>query len=865
MPPLPVSAVALPGAFISTILEGDRKNDFTDPVEDQQNMLLATSSADREAAFSCIQQIDFRIRSVKTEILQIILDRHDAFVKLYNNSISLRDKIDTLFMEVDVVSRGINHSETGMKPKLINALQENRTIMQEVQNTKSVVETLEYLSEIQNCVKRFQEYLMQGRIEEASGSITYMDSLLESPPIPTERKIQIFDKLKTQLSNMKESLDQTLDDLLTQSISFKKIGDNEGFSLTVLSSVEGANATALLTSVFISLNEVDSINMQLSRLKKNVMKYLIIPLLKHRESWNASIEVDDNVTARLIIGPNLNVKNINQDGIFTPLITIFKFMYTFIFGGLDHSSKELIILPLATQYASTFGKFISHDLRDVVISEYLSHVIPTETFEFKKFDEVAHDVKEFQAEMRKMGFMRQPRDGEEEEESTLGAYVAKVDVLFTIKKRDKLLELGRNIMLEGNFESEEITEEQKSEQNFNEQKAIGESVVESSITGEINKQKEDIFAIQNNNDIPNEGWEVDWNEGWDEDGWDESENKNESLINKNIESKQVILEKKLVRYSISNKAKPLIDLIIKTLNEARNLNAKSGVRLYQATLDFFDLYRAIMPVFHYNTFSNVPALAMLFRNDCLWLADQLLIVQEQFIDSLSSSSDSENTEDMKGKISYFETVEKLRELGKEWYDIQIDKQKSVLKEILDEMDGVQQIANDDRFEACQNAMNQIVYTMNHLSKIWRDVLRPTEYYTVLGVLIDSVLACMIDYVEDLYDISAEDSQQLNLICTMLFQLENLFNKKEVNSVEKYIKNWTKFLHMTDILELTQAEIMKRFRNGELVCFTTDELEGLICALFADTQIRENTLSEIREGHPVVTGEKLMIPGNRREE
>jgi hypothetical protein len=38
---------------------------------------------------------------------------------------------------------------------------------------------------------------------------------------------------------MKETLDQTLDDLLTQSISFKKTGDDEEFSLTVLSSVEG--------------------------------------------------------------------------------------------------------------------------------------------------------------------------------------------------------------------------------------------------------------------------------------------------------------------------------------------------------------------------------------------------------------------------------------------------------------------------------------------------------------------------------------------------------------------------------------------------------------------------------------------------
>jgi hypothetical protein len=61
MPPLPVSVVALPGAFISAILG---ENDFTEHVN-QQKTLLATSFADRETAFSCIQQIDVKIRNVK--------------------------------------------------------------------------------------------------------------------------------------------------------------------------------------------------------------------------------------------------------------------------------------------------------------------------------------------------------------------------------------------------------------------------------------------------------------------------------------------------------------------------------------------------------------------------------------------------------------------------------------------------------------------------------------------------------------------------------------------------------------------------------------------------------------------------------
>lgn len=59
-------------------------------------------------------------------------------------------------------------------------------------------------------------------------------------------------------------------------------------------------------------------------------------------------------------------------------------------------------------------------------------------------------------------------------------------------------------------------------------------------------------------------------------------------------------------------------------------------------------------------------------------------------------------------------------------------------------------------------------------------------------MIDSVLACMTDYVEDLYDISEVESEQLNLICKMLFQLENLFNEKGVRDFKK-LSSFFKFL------------------------------------------------------------------------
>ncbi|CAG8543014.1 3731_t:CDS:10, partial [Acaulospora morrowiae] len=769
------------------------------------------------------------------------------FITLYNESISLRNKIDTLFMEADGVSREVNDPEVGMKPKLLKALKENRLVKQEVQNTKFVVEMLEYLSELRTSEKRFQEYMSQGRIEEAAGIITEMDRLLESPPIQSSQQIHILDRLKMQLTSMKESLDQNLDDLLNEAICFKKTGadDADGFNLSVLSAVEKDNSTTLLTSVFISLTEIDSINMQLSRLKKNVMKYLVTPLLKHQNVWKASIKIEGDLKASLFIGSTLEGENIvdsSQDGVFKSLTVIFQFIYTFIFGGIDPISKETLIFSIASQYASTFGKFIAHDLRDIVISEYLSHVIPTEISEFKRFEEVSNAVRCFQSEMRRMGFMRTPQEGEEEEESTLGAYVAKVDILFTIKKRDKLLELGRKIMLDESFESLSITKEES------------EAIIEEMDVAKIAEDELETENRQNGADTttqsnPNEGWEVDWNEEWDDDGWgkDDSSNQN-GASNKKNSGESYEVEKEPMKYAITVKSKPLIDLTINTLNEARNLNPKSGIRLYQATLDLFDLYRAIMPVYHSEDFVNDPSLTMLFRNDCVWLADQLITVQDDYINCLSSL-DSNNLDGGNNKILYNEAADRLRELGSEWWDIQLDKQKSLFRKDLDEMGGVQQSANDERFEICQRTMNKIVDKMNHLSRILKGILLPTEYYSILGILVDEVLTIMIENLEDLYDISAEESNQLNLIYSRLLILENIFNKNKPNTIENNVKSWNKFRQITDILVLSFAEIMNRFRASELDCFTTKELEGLICALFADTELRERNLQEINDGHP----------------
>ncbi|KAF9323536.1 hypothetical protein BGZ91_003517, partial [Linnemannia elongata] len=66
----------------------------------------------------------------------------------------------------------------------------------------------------------------------------------------------------------------------------------------------------------------------------------------------------------------------------------------------------------------------------------------------------------------------------------------------------------------------------------------------------------------------------------------------------------------------------------------------------------------------------------------------------------------------------------------------------------------------------------------------------------------------------------------------------------------FVPTWQKFQLLADILELSFAEIMTRFRAGQLHMFEEGELSDLICAIFADTPLRKHNLEEIEQGHPV---------------
>lgn len=91
-----------------------------------------------------------------------------------------------------------------------------------------------------------------------------------------------------------------------------------------------------------------------------------------------------------------------------------------------------------------------------------------------------------------------------------------------------------------------------------------------------------------------------------------------------------------------------------------SLNTSSPY-LYQATRSLVDLYRVLMPVYHERTLTDVPALTILFYNDCMYIAREL----EKMTDRL------ENGIPGMDEVLYDDAIPQLKALAKKWLDIQV--------------------------------------------------------------------------------------------------------------------------------------------------------------------------------------------------
>ena len=196
----------------------------------------------------------------------------------------------------------------------------------------------------------------------------------------------------------------------------------------------------------------------------------------------------------------------------------------------------------------------------------------------------------------------------------------------------------------------------------------------------------------------------------------------------------------------------------------------------------------------------------------------------------------------------------LEEFGKLAYMKEMQIQRTIVTDLLDGAQGFQQCSQQPYLGECENAVAATVDRMRDVYREWQPILSQSSLLRAMGSLLSTVLYKMIMEIEDLGDISEDQSQQLVSFCNQISKLEDLFippgsvvsGAAAVPMTAVYVPNWFKFQYLVNILESSLADIKFLWEEGELSLeFMPDEVINLIRALFAESDYRRNAIADIK--------------------
>ena len=197
-------------------------------------------------------------------------------------------------------------------------------------------------------------------------------------------------------------------------------------------------------------------------------------------------------------------------------------------------------------------------------------------------------------------------------------------------------------------------------------------------------------------------------------------------------------------------------------------------------------------------------------------------------------------------------VEALEKFGKVAYSKEMQTQSTIVTDLLDGAQGLSQCSEQPYKSECESAISATVDRIRDVYKEWQPILSHSALLQSIGSLLSTVISKIIIDVEDLGDISEDQSKQLVLFCNQVSKLEDLFMPETTDDAEAlpvtavYVPSWLRFQYLINILESSLADIKFLWLEGELgLEFSVDEVVDLIEALFAESDYRRRAISEIR--------------------
>ncbi|KAF9908592.1 Centromere/kinetochore protein zw10 [Linnemannia zychae] len=565
--------------------------------------------------------------------------------------------------------------------------------------------------QVEDILSQYEVFMDSGKILQAGHCIQQAAKVLAHPPSAGVASSRITQTLSGQCTKMTEAIDQMLDELIANAIHYHSDDDNTWFKVSISYTIKVPPLALLRSNVGSTPGSIRWHELIRALVLLDVAQEKLRPLQKGlmrqllqpliQRHGDTVLHINDSDSYISDKENSISIELRQGNGSADDLFRDVLNVFKFI--------KQSIFL---NDYSSPEFNAEGFSSDTEILTHFLGRYIAKETCNLISKHHLAQAVPTDINGLRNFSSVASAATYLEDELIAMGflteadrelrEFVENIDIHYTNNRRDTLLKLGRALIMSEDFKTIQVKDLDKDD--------------------ELEK---------------------------DGDGWGR-------ITEPDMDIKES---------SVSVKGKQLVEMVLSTLHEARSLSEIASPHLYKATCSLVDLYRALMPVHHARSLTAVPALTVLFYNDCMYIARELEKIPARLEDGIPGMDE----------VQYDDVIPALRTLAKKWLDIQVHKQREELMQSIEDANEFQDSSVDSNYEAYERSMKQVVLVFRHLGKAWKPVLSPMTFYKVLGQLLDEVSKRVIKELEELTDISEKESHKLAALFGLLFECEDQFD------------------------------------------------------------------------------------------
>ncbi|CAJ2660974.1 unnamed protein product [Trifolium pratense] len=189
-----------------------------------------------------------------------------------------------------------------------------------------------------------------------------------------------------------------------------------------------------LQMVLEAMEVVGILEYGLAKVADLMIKYVITPFINRGQPLSFLEESDqDSAVLKIVPSPESKLEYLDGELLYSGIVLFIKFFYRSI--CFQNGS-----------WIQTFGRLTWPRISELIISSFLSKVVPTDASKLPDFQKIIKCTSDFETALKELMFI-----SSDDKDNRLSNFAENVEVHFAFKKKAEILAKARNLLLECDF------------------------------------------------------------------------------------------------------------------------------------------------------------------------------------------------------------------------------------------------------------------------------------------------------------------------------------------------------------------------------------------------------------------------------